>query len=104
VFTLGPKAAILKLSVLDDATDTSIDSPVIILRNASDPNDWMNIARTADSTVLIPPDEDVQIEISAHGYNSWHSSEHPELMSGKAVHLHSGVKSEFKIRLKQRQE
>lgn len=38
-FLVGPKAAKLKLNVLDDATGSPIDAPTIILRNPLVPNE-----------------------------------------------------------------
>jgi hypothetical protein len=99
LFTLGPKAATLKLNIVDDANDAPIYNPSVILRNVSDPKDLVGMGPSADSTVLIPPDMDVQIEVRADGYMPWHLTEHPELASGKAMHLRSEERQEMTIRM-----
>jgi len=83
VFTLGPKAAMLKLNVVDDSTGAPIDNPTIILRTSSDRNDWISIGRTADSIVLVPPDTNVEIETSADKYLDWRWAEHPEVAGNR---------------------
>ncbi|MGB9407244.1 MAG: hypothetical protein WCA89_06870 [Terracidiphilus sp.] len=99
LFTLGPRAATLKLNIVDDANDAPIDNPSIILRNATDPKDLIGRGLPADSTVLIPPDIDVQIEVTADGYMPWRLTEHPELTRSKALHLRSEERQEMTIRM-----
>ncbi len=77
VFRLGPPMAKLKLTFVDDLSGVPINNPTIILRGGSGPHDWISIGRTADSTVLVPPDRDVHLEISGDGYQPWHLEEHP---------------------------
>ncbi len=99
LFTLGPKAATLKLNIVDDANDAPIDNPAIILQNVADAKDLVSVGKYGDSTVLIPPDMDVQIEVRADGYVPWHLTEHPDLASGKALRLRSEERQEITIRM-----
>jgi len=101
VFTLGPQMAKLKLSFVDDQSGVPIQSnSSIILRGSADPHDWVSIGRTADSTVLVPPDRDVRLEVDAAGFQPWHLEEHHELSSTGVLHLHSHALQEMTIRLK----
>lgn len=102
VFVLGPPAAIVKLEITDDATGTPVDNPSIILRNPLYPSDMVSIGKTADSTVLIPPDNDVEIEIRADGYEPWQSREHRESTSGKPLLLHQGESTRLSVHLRHR--
>jgi hypothetical protein len=99
VFTLGPRAARLKLEVVDDVSGEPVDNPAVILRSASDPHDFIGMGRSPDSSVLVPPDKDINIEIRADGYLPWHSTEHSEVIAGNVVRLRSGDQQELTIRL-----
>jgi hypothetical protein len=99
-FTLGPKAAFLKPEVIDSATGASIANFTIILRNAADPNDFIGIGEVSGATVLVPPNENIQIEISAPGYTLWRMSEHPEFNKGGPLRLRSEEMREVVITLK----
>jgi hypothetical protein len=99
-FQVGPKAAKLKVNVIDDATGTSIDDPTIILRNPTVPTEMVSVGRASDSTVLIPSDKDVQVQVMANAYQSWQLTDHPELSGGKALHFRSSEMRELTIRLK----
>ncbi|MFY9852505.1 MAG: carboxypeptidase-like regulatory domain-containing protein [Terracidiphilus sp.] len=99
LFTLGPKAATLKLNIVDDANDAPIENPSIILRNTSDPKDLIGMGKPADSTVLIPPDMDVQIEVRADQYLPWRLTEHPELVRGDGLRLRSEERQKMTIRM-----
>jgi hypothetical protein len=69
------------------------------LRSASGPPDFIGIGRDPDSSVLIPPDEDIDIEIRADGYLPWYSTEHSEVIGGNTVRLRSEDQKELMIRL-----
>jgi hypothetical protein len=100
VFTLGPKAAFLKLEVIDDETDEPVANFTVILRNAAEPNDYLSSGKAANPTVLLPPDEDIQVEITAPGYRGWRMAEHPENNRGAPLRLQSDQTREMTIRLK----
>lgn len=101
VFRLGPPMAKLKLGIIDDGSDTPVGNPtVMLLRGGAGSHDWIGIGKTADSTFLVPPDEDVHLEITADGYEPWHLEEHPELSPGGVVHLHSEGRQEMTARLR----
>ncbi len=100
LFKLGPKAGTLKLNVLDEKSGASINNPAVFLRNASSPKDWISITLRDDSTVLIPPGEDVLIEIYAAKYQPWKSQDHPEVAGGQAFRLESGEKREWTVHIK----
>jgi hypothetical protein len=100
VFRLGAPMAKLKLSIIDDGTGALVDNPTITLRAGNNPHDWVSIGKTPDSIVLVPPDKDVKLEITADGYQPWQLKEHPELSPGGVVQLHSQEKQEMTVRLK----
>ena len=96
-FTLGVKAAKLKVNLVDDATDKPVENPGIILRSGTD---YVSIAKSADSIVLIPSDKDIQLEISAPGYQPWRLKDHPEVNAAGVLRYHSGEVHEINVRLK----
>jgi hypothetical protein len=100
VFRLGPPMAILKLSFIDDGSGVPLNSPSITLRGGSGANDWISIGRNADSTVLVPPDRDIRLEVNADGYEPWQLQDHTEISPGGVLHLHSGDKQEMIVRMK----
>ncbi|MGB9406028.1 MAG: hypothetical protein WCA89_00730 [Terracidiphilus sp.] len=102
LFKFGPMAGTLKLNVLDEKSGAAINNPAFFLRNASSPKDWISINRRDDSTVLIPPGEDVLIEIYAAKYQPWKLVDHPEVAGGKALRLEPGEKREWTIHIKHR--
>lgn len=98
--TLGPKAGKLKLDVVDATSGAEVKNPTIILRDVSDPNNWISVGKALDSTVLVPPNEDVQVEIVATGYQAWQLREHPNSTGEKTLRLRSGEAQQWTIRLK----
>ncbi len=102
VFTLGPRAAKLILKIVDDGSGEPVDNPTVILRSAWGPPDFIGMGRDPDSSVLVPPDEDIDIEIRADGYLPWYSKEHSDVIGGSALHLRSAAQRELTIRLTRR--
>lgn len=99
-FLLGPKAAKLKLDVLDDATGSPLDSATVILWNPLNSKEMVGVGRASDSTVLIPAEKDVLLRVTANAHQTWQLADHPELNAGKPLHLRSGEIREMAIRLK----
>jgi hypothetical protein len=97
--TLGPKAAFITLKVVDDATGLSVGNPTVRLRLATDPDTFISTGLHSDPRILLPPDEDILVEVSSEGYKPWHIETQPEAAHANAVHLHSGEAREFTIRL-----
>jgi len=100
VFRLGPPMAKLKLSFIDDGSGMPINNPSITLRGGAGTHDWISIGKSPDSTVLVPPDRDIHLEVNADGYQQWRLGDHPEVSPSGVMHLHSQDKQEMAIRLK----
>jgi hypothetical protein len=98
-YKTGPKAAAILMNVVDAVTGVPIKNPTIVLRSPTDPKIWMGASRDANSRVLIPPDQDVQVEVSADGYKPWHMEKQPGATHADALHLHSEETREFTVRL-----
>jgi hypothetical protein len=98
---LGPKAAILVLHTIDDASGSTIKHSTISLHPTANPDEVFSTSATGPvPTVLVPADEDVNVTVSADGYQPWHLDNHPELSSSATVHLHSQDRHEIEVRLK----
>jgi hypothetical protein len=101
IVQLGPKAASLVLHAIDDVSGRPIKHITVTLHPATDPHEFISTSISGpDSTILIPPDEDVLVTVSADGYQPWHLEEHTELSSTGLVHLHSDGRQEMNVRLK----
>ncbi len=98
---LGPKAGLLAIHVVDDASGEPLKQVNVTLRPAADPHDFSSEGLGGpDCTILIPPDEDVLVTVSANGYQPWHLEEHPGISQGGVVRLHSEGRQEITVRLK----
>jgi hypothetical protein len=98
-YKAGPKAAAIVLDVVDAVTDVQIKNPTIVLRSPTDPKIWMGASRDANSRVLIPPDEDILVEVLQEGYKPWHMETQPGATHANALNLHSEELKQFTIRL-----
>jgi 5-hydroxyisourate hydrolase-like protein (transthyretin family) len=96
---LGPKAASIEVSVIDDATGKPVENPRVILYRASNRNDFLGTSPDLSARVLIPTDDDILIEVRAHGYKPWHLIEHAEVNGGRPLHLQSGEEKPITVHL-----
>ena len=99
-FTMGPQCGKLTITAIDDSTGTPIPNRSVTMRNPSDPATLLTIGQAPDSYVLIPPDEDIQIEVVADGYEPWSLMKHAELNGGEPMRLHSDERRAMTIRLR----
>jgi uncharacterized surface anchored protein len=97
--TLGPRAGAITLKIVDDATGLPVANPTVTLSLATTPTTFRTSSLHSDFKILIPPDEDILVEVSSDGYKPWHMETQPEATHANALHLHSGEAREFTIRL-----
>jgi len=97
--TLGPKAASIALKVVEDGTGLPVKSPSVTLRLAESPNVFLSVGSNLNSNILVPPDEDILVEVSAEGHKSWQLETQPGATHANALHLHSEEKRDFTVRL-----
>lgn len=98
-YMTGPKAATILVNVVDSVTGAQIESPTVLLRSPIDPNISVSTSRDPKSRVLVPPDEDVLVEVSAEGYKPWHMEMQPGAAYPNTLRLRSEETREFTIRL-----
>jgi hypothetical protein len=96
--TLGPKAASMIIHVVDDVTGSRISNARIALRGDG-PYEFIATDIGRNSTVLIPPDHDVSVEISAQGYKPWVIETQPGTTHPNSLRLHSAESREVTVRL-----
>lgn len=70
VVRLGPKAGILTGTIHDAATGKPIQAG-FDLKQVKDPNKWMGTSAASNFRVLIPSSKDIEVKVSAPGYDSW---------------------------------
>jgi Ca-activated chloride channel homolog len=90
--TLGPKAARLRLNVVDAGTHQEIFRFVLTVQRADDPNNVFPIAGNGDRAILLPPATNVTIWVQADGYEK----SAPMSMTTSS----SGVSAELTVELK----
>lgn len=96
VVHVGPPCGILKItSVIDAVTAEPIKDYGVTLRWASDAHRIMG--GSFSGPILIPPNVDVLVEVSAKGYESWPTEEEGK-ESGR-IHLASGQVLNLQVRL-----
>jgi hypothetical protein len=98
-YIAGPKAAAITVDAVDSVTGVPIKNPTIVLRSPADPKIWMSAGPNANSKILIPPDQDVIVEVSAPGYKPWRMEPQPGATRPNALHLHSEETKEFTVHL-----
>lgn len=97
--TLGPKAASISVTVTDAVSGKPVTNPNITLRRAANPADYISTGPDSNSNVLIPPEEDILVEVSADGYKPWRIESQSGADYARALHLRSAETRELKIRL-----
>ena len=70
VLSLGPKAGILTGTVRDVVTGKPISASFDLVQ-VKDRTKWMGIGVGPDFRVLIPSSKDIEVKVSAPGYDSW---------------------------------
>jgi hypothetical protein len=88
---------------MDDAL-VNDDEPQSPLADAPDacaagPSISLPAGKNADSCGLIPADEDILVEVSASGYQTWRMETQPGATHANAIRLRSEDTKEFTIRL-----
>ena len=66
------KAALLAGRVTDAATGTPLQASFKLSRKPDSPNENYLTGQFADYKVLLPPDTQIYIEVSADGYKTWY--------------------------------
>lgn len=101
-YKAGPKAAAVVVDVVDAATGDRIKSPTIVLRSPTDPKISESASPDANSKILIPPDEDVLVEVSEEGYKPWSFTTMSEVTHSNTLRLHSGETKSLMITLERK--
>lgn len=70
VVNLGPKAGILTGTISDAATGKPIPAGFWLVQ-AKDRNKWMSTSAAPDFRVLIPSSKEMEVKVSAPGYEDW---------------------------------
>jgi hypothetical protein len=87
--TLGPKAGVLIAVVSDAVSGVPVNKVLVTMRLASYPKNDLQTSLDSDSSILVPPNEPVLIEIQADGYTPWTlpGQQHIRLHSGEIKHI-----------------
>jgi len=95
---LGPPAAMVTGIVTNAITAAPLDVSVL-LRRVSDPDEWISIGQRAAYRVLVPPDADVFVEVSAPGYKTWYYGGPSDSLKRPPIRLDSGKEMKLDIKL-----
>ena len=93
---LPPQAAFLKIDLTNQKNGTAISTMRVELRQTDERNSLV-FAMSCFSTraVLIPPDKDLLLHVSADGFREWQES----AGRGKSIHLQSGTRLRMNVQL-----
>lgn len=97
---MGPKAASISIEAIDDITGKRIERPTVLLRRVADPTDFLSTSTDANGKVLVPPGEDILVEVRENGYEPWRFRTEPMAAHPNALHLQSEETRNLTIRLK----
>jgi len=98
-FVLGPKCGVLTITAIDDATGAPVPNPRITIGNPSEPGTLLSTGQAPGSRILIPPDEDITVEVSAEGHKPWRMETQPGATHTNALRLRSEESRQFTARL-----
>jgi hypothetical protein len=71
-FRIPYKGALLTIHLSDAATGTPISGLFVNLRVQSDPDHrWMTQSQATSDALVLPPNENVLLKVSAPGYREW---------------------------------
>lgn len=96
---LGPKAGFVVLHVFDAVSGARIQRASVILRPVADPHDFLSTNLGSDSTILVPPDEQISAEVSAEGYKSAAIENDSGSKPRNSISVPSGKSIEISVRL-----
>ena len=97
IVKVGPPAGVLT-GLVKDGKDNPI-AATFFLRRASDPDNWISMSERPEYRVLIPPDVEVLIEVSAPGYKTFYYGGASDLLNRSPVRLASRKEIRLNIQL-----
>jgi hypothetical protein len=98
VLRIGPPGGIMTGIVSDAVTGRPVAAS-FILRRVSDSRLWISMAQRSDYRVLLPPDVEVAVEVSADGYSAWHYGDSVDRMHRRPIRLRPGEEKKLNVSL-----
>jgi hypothetical protein len=98
VLRVGPPAGVLTGTVKESGTDNPV-SATFLLRRATDHDNWVSMSQRSTYRVLIPPNADVFLEVSAPGYKTWYRGGPPDDLKRPAIRLESRQEMRLDVQL-----
>ena len=95
---IGPKAGVLTGSVTDKVTGKAID-PAFMLRRAKNPANFLSTSGASQYRLLLPPETEVTLEVSADGYETWLYTDPSDSLKPMPIRLASGAEMRLDIQL-----
>lgn len=95
-FRLPPKAGFLKINLTNRQTQRTLDEVEVTVMSAADPDQLIFTEGSSSARIiLVPPDENLLLHVSSHGYEKWADS----VGKGKPLRIHSGERLTLDISL-----
>jgi hypothetical protein len=93
---LPPQAGFLKVKLTNQTTGDAIAGMLVELRRTDKQKSLVfSMGCYSTRVVLIPPDEDLLLHVSADGFREWQES----VGEGKSIHLASGSQLQLDVQL-----
>lgn len=97
---IGPKAGILTGRIFDSVTGAPIQNAGITLRRAADRGNYLSASLSPSFRILIPPNDDILIDVEALGYKTWKLKARSKGVKRGTLHLRSEEAMDLTIRLR----
>jgi hypothetical protein len=93
---LPPQAGFLKIELTSQKTGDAISAMLVELRRTDEQKSLVfTMSCYSTHAVLIPPDQDLFLHVSADGFREWQES----VGEGKSIHLTSGARLKLDVQL-----
>jgi hypothetical protein len=98
IVKVGPPAAIIRGGVTDAVTGKPVDVSVL-MRRVSNPEEWFSVGQRSNYRVLVPPNADIVLEVSAPGYQTWYYGGANDPLKREPIRLECSKQMKLDIQL-----
>lgn len=95
---IGPPSGVVN-GLVTNAITQELVSASFLLRRASDFENWISLSQRPQYRVLLPPNTDVLLEVSAAGYKTLYYGGPSDPLGRPAIRLNSGQEMKLDIQL-----
>lgn len=98
ILKVGPSAGVITGTVRDAFTGNPTDAG-FLLRRVSNVDNFISMSQRPEYRVLLPPDVEVLLEVSAPGHKTWYYGGPSDVLKRASIRLESGKVMKLDIQL-----